>query len=53
MQPSTQPRQTSEIEVLVIWYCRGCKRSVEVLVHPEAQTVICPNCQTEKDRHKF
>ena len=53
MQPSTQPLQTSEISVAVIWYCRGCKRGVQVEAKPDEYVVECPNCGLEKNRVKF
>lgn len=42
-----------DIDVLVLWYCRGCKNSVQQSVKPDAEVVACPRCGTEKLRHEF
>lgn len=51
MQLSTKQAPTSrENEVWNCWYCRGCKRNVEVLCSAEAKTMTCPECGTLKTR---
>lgn len=41
---------TSQNDVLLVWYCRGCKRSVQAVCEPEAKAVNCPHCGVEKRR---
>ena len=38
------------VTVSHIWYCSGCKKSVEAECDPVEETVKCPKCGSEKNR---
>jgi rubrerythrin len=49
-EPKLQDYADTRIDVAVVWYCRGCKRSVDAIVEADAKVKVCPQCGAEAPR---